>query len=173
MGQYGFISKLGAFGGLASNIYLENGPYRNQSRAAVTAQATGMPVELFNADKFFGLGGPSYDYPNPRGHKQPQDVFGFFGQSIFPINPTQPIPALAFSSDKAIFTCDVSDSPSGQGWSGGGYMAKYEIDTSIQLNAVFLNPLAGVPIDPTEVEAFVMDPTGTITNYNNGGHFPG
>jgi len=46
-------------------------------------------------------------------------------------------------------------------------MAKYEIDTSIQLEGVFLNPLAGVYIDPTEVQLFIMDPTGNITEYSN------
>jgi hypothetical protein len=167
MGQYGYIQKSASFFNNSAYDQQVVSWRKDPSRVAVTAQATGIPFALRPPDQFFGLGGPSYDYPNPRGHKQPQDVYGFFGQSIFPINPPQPIPALAFSSDMAIFTCDASDSPSGQGWSGGGYMAKYEIDTSIQLNAVFLNPLAGVPIDPTEVEAFVMDPTGTITNYNS------
>jgi hypothetical protein len=134
--------------------------------AAVTAQATGMPFELRGADKFYGLGGPSYDYPNPRAYRQPSVVYGLTGNAQFQLGFLASIPALAFSSDAATVTCTASDSPSGQQWSGPGYMAKYEIDTSIQLRGVFMNPLAGVPIDPTLVQLFVMDPNGNVTDYS-------
>ena len=171
MSRYGMSQAgVGAFSEL--HKYVDWSP-KNPAGVAVTAQATGMPFELRGADQFFGIGGPSYDYPNPRGPRQPWTIYGIAGLSIFPERPTIAIPALAFSSDKATVTCTVSDSPSGQDWSGGGYMAKYEIDTSIQLRGVFFNPLAGVPIDPSEVLAFVQDPDGNITTYDSLGGSPG
>jgi hypothetical protein len=166
MSTYGFVQQSIL---LALRSRIETGRWVEPSKVAVTAQATGMPFELRNADKFFGVGGPVYDYPNPRGERQPSTTFGFTNNSPFPIGFLVSTPALAFSSDKATVTCTASDSPSGQDWSGGGYMAKYELDTSIQLRGVFLNPLAGVAIDPTIVTLFVMDPNGNTTQYSSSG----
>ena len=51
-------------------------------------------------------------------------------------------------------------------------MAKYEIETTIQLRGVFFDPLAGVPIDPTLVQAFVLDPEGNLSTFSSGGGLP-
>lgn len=124
---------------------------------------------LLHRDQFFGGPGqgPNYDYPNPRAYRQPSVVYGLTGNAQIQLPFVVIFPALAFSSDQATMLCAASDSPSGQQWSGPGYMAKYEIDTSIQLNGVFTNPLAGVPIDPTEVLLYVMDPNGNVSIYTN------
>jgi hypothetical protein len=87
--------------------------------------------------------------------------------------------ALAFSSDQSAYSASASDSPSGQNWSGAGYMAKYEIDTSIQLNTEFINSLTGVYVDPSLVTLYILNPNGgtNIVNYpgavsrNSQGHY--
>jgi hypothetical protein len=76
------------------------------------------------------------------------------------------VPALAFSSDHSAYSAKASDSPSGQNWSGAGYMAKYEIDTSIRLNGEFINAITGVYIDPALVTLYTIDPTGLISIVN-------
>ena len=47
-------------------------------------------------------------------------------------------------------------------------MAKYEIDTSIELAGVFINSLSGVYIDPTGVTLYILDPSGvqSLFQYN-------
>jgi hypothetical protein len=145
---------------------------KDPTRIADTAQDNVGPnptiTTLLHLDQFFGAPGqgPNYDYPNPRGYRQQSVVYGLTNNTQFQLGFLASIPALAFSSDAATVTCTASDSPSGQQWSGPGYMAKYEIDTSIQLRGVFMNPLAGVPIDPTLVQLFVMDPNGNVTDYS-------
>ena len=69
------------------------------------------------------------------------------------------------ANDRGVFTVRASDSPSGQNWSGAGYMASYEIDTTIQINGEFRSSLTGVYIDPTTITLFVLDPSGLTTTY--------
>jgi len=71
----------------------------------------------------------------------------------------------ALAHEQSCFKARASDSPSGQNWSGAGYMAKYEIDTEIQINGEFINSLTGVYIDPTSITLFVLDPSGATSNY--------
>lgn len=106
------------------------------------------------------------DQPNPRGYQQPISAYTWINQGTVPIYP-KPVgtPALCFTSEQAVVTCAASDSPSGQNWSGAGYMAKYEIDTSIRIQSVFFNSLLGVYVDPTEVQLFIMDPAGNILDH--------
>jgi hypothetical protein len=123
----------------------------------------------------------NYDQPNPRGYRYPTDLRTWINQGNIQLGRVIGIPTLAFSSDQAtaastagvvsVFTCTASDSPSGQNWRGSGFMAKYEIDTSIQIEGVFLNALSNVYIDPSEVQLFIMDPDGNVTDYTtlNGG----
>lgn len=47
-------------------------------------------------------------------------------------------------------------------------MNTYEIDTLVQLNAAFADR-SGAPADPTDVNLFVKDPTGTVTQYTFSG----
>jgi hypothetical protein len=67
--------------------------------------------------------------------------------------------------DNGLFVAIGSDSPSGQGWSGAGYMGVYEIDTDIQINGIFINALTGVDIDPTAITLFMLNPNGVATSY--------
>jgi hypothetical protein len=78
--------------------------------------------------------------------------------------------ALAFSSEQSAYSASASDSPSGQNWSGAGYMAKYEIDTTIQINTEFINSLTGVYVDPSMVTLYILNPNGgtNILNYPGG-----
>lgn len=69
----------------------------------------------------------------------------------------------ARAADLANWKATANDSPSGQNWSGAGYMAQYEIDTTIELQGVFVNALTGVFADPTTITLYIIDPTGTIT----------
>jgi hypothetical protein len=101
-----------------------------------------------------------------------------------PPPPAITIPALCYSRDIPVrsFTPDdlataaaqakdggsfmfvkANDSPSGQDWSGGGYMSQYEIDTTIELQGIFTNALTGVYADPTSITLYIQDPTGTQT----------
>jgi hypothetical protein len=45
-------------------------------------------------------------------------------------------------------------------------MSQYEIDTTIELQGVFINSLTGVYIDPTTVKVSVLDPTGSQVTQN-------
>lgn len=124
-----------------------------------------------------GFGHPQYDWPVPsRGVIPAIDLRTWIQQgNYFQLKSGAP-PTLAFSNEFAMFLADTqdfsallclaSDSPSGQDWSGAGYMSKYEIDTELELKGVFLDALANVPIDPTSVFLYVKDPTGTITTYS-------
>lgn len=122
-------------------------------------------------------GAGNYDQPNPRGYVFPVALLGWIQQTPIPHGRVVGIPTLAFSSDQETASCDAgafagivctaSDSPSGQDWSGSGYMAKYEIDTSIQLEGVFINALSNVYVDPTEVFLYLKDPAGALTIYNS------
>jgi hypothetical protein len=69
----------------------------------------------------------------------------------------------ANSADVAAATFKASDSPSGQNWSGQGFMAEYEIDTTIELQGVFTNALQGVYADPTSITLYILDPQGSET----------
>ena len=69
----------------------------------------------------------------------------------------------ASGEDEAGFTAKANDSPSGQDWSGAGYMSQYEIDTTIELQAIFTNALTGVYADPTTVKLYILDPAGIQT----------
>jgi hypothetical protein len=98
---------------------------------------------------------------------------GFLSTAIVPITG---VPSLAFCVDIPVFSASAldaglfvaigSDSPSGQGWSGAGYMATYEIDTDIQINGIFINALTGVDIDPTAITLFMLNPNGVATSYS-------
>lgn len=178
---------------------------RDPAGVAIRAQSdvwqNQLTTNLLNQDKFFGAGGPNYDYPNPRGYVpaivlrtwiQPRPIFYSPAERIQqtydrpnPRGPRYPIdlrtwinqgniqlgrvvgqPTLAFTSEKQAVTCTASDSPSGQDWSGSGYMARYEIDTPIQIEGIFLDALNNVYVDPTDVQLFVRDPTGNIVDYS-------
>jgi hypothetical protein len=76
------------------------------------------------------------------------------------------IPALAFAFEQPVYAAIGSDSPSGQNWSGAGYMTKYEIDTSIQINGEFINAISGVYVDPFLVTLYILDPTGLESTVN-------
>jgi hypothetical protein len=101
---------------------------------------------------------------------------GFLSTAILPITG---VPSLAFCVDIPVFSANAldtglfaavgSDSPSGQGWSGAGYMGIYEIDTDIQINGEFIDSLAGVYIDPTVITLFMLNPNGVTSSFN----FPG
>lgn len=109
---------------------------------------------------------PNYDWPNPsRGPLKPIDIWTWINQGNIQLGRVIGRPTLAFSSEMATVLCLASDSPSGQNWRGSGYMAKYEIDTSIQIEGVFMDALSNVYIDPSEVILFVMDPTGAVIEY--------
>lgn len=75
------------------------------------------------------------------------------------------VSTLAFSGERAFITAQGSDSPSGQGWRGSGYMAKYEIDSSIQINGVFMNALTGIYVDPSNITLYLLDPAGITTSF--------
>lgn len=178
---------------------------RDPAGVAVRAQSdvwqNQLTTNLKSQDKFFGAGGPNYDYPNPRGYVPAITLKTWIQQRPFfysPAvriqqnydrpNPRGPlysidlrtwinqgniqlgrvigIPTLAFTSDKQAVTCTASDSPSGQNWSGAGYMARYEIDTPIQIEGIFLDALNNVYVDPSDVQLFVKSPTGAIVQYS-------
>lgn len=107
----------------------------------------------------------NYDQPNPIGPRFPIDLRGWINQGNIQLGRIIGRPSLCFSSDMEAVTCTASDSPSGQNWSGSGYMARYEIDTSIQIEGVFLDSLNNVYADPTEVQLFIKDPNGAIIDY--------
>ena len=72
--------------------------------------------------------------------------------------------ALAFASEQSAYSATGSDSPSGQNWSGAGFMAKYEIDTVIQINGEFTNSITGVYIDPSLVTLYILPPNGSASS---------
>jgi hypothetical protein len=74
------------------------------------------------------------------------------------------VPALAFASEQSAYSAAGSDSPSGQNWSGAGYMAKYEIDTIIQINGEFINSITGVYVDPSLVTLYLLTPAGVASS---------
>lgn len=136
----------------------------------------GTQIQL--SDHTFGLGGhPNFDWPNPQPPRYALDLRTWINQGNIQLGRVIGTPTLAFSSDMATATatagafaavvCSASDSPSGQNWSGSGYMARYEIDTSIQIEAIFLNALTNTYIDPSEVMLFVRDPNGAVSDYTN------
>ena len=43
-------------------------------------------------------------------------------------------------------------------------MSQYEIDTTIEMQCVFMNSLTGVYADPTTVRVSIVDPTGAQTS---------
>ncbi len=108
----------------------------------------------------------SYDRPNPRGPLYSIDLRTWIHQGNIQLGRVIGIPTLAFTSDKQAITCAASDSPSGQNWSGAGYMARYEIDTPIQIEGIFLDALNNVYVDPTDVKLFVKDPAGATILYS-------
>lgn len=74
--------------------------------------------------------------------------------------------SLSFSWDGAAFASDTTISPSGQGWSGAGYMGRYEIDTTLEVQGIFINSLTGVYADPTSIGLFILDPGGFLSTQN-------
>lgn len=44
-------------------------------------------------------------------------------------------------------------------------MAKYEVETSIEIEGVFRDSLTGIYVDPTEVQLFIKDPAGAIVDH--------
>lgn len=163
------------------------------------------PLQLIGKDQFFGAGGPTYDYPNPRAPAYPSDLRTWIVGLPLTLRPPQPTavaghpnydqpnpnlgrpfpislrgfihqgniqlgnvvgaPALAFASDIPLTTCLASDSPSGQNWSGDGFMGIYQIDSSIQLNGVFRDAQKHVYVDPSSVNMWLLDPAGNLTNH--------
>lgn len=115
---------------------------------------------------YYGGGYPNYDFPNPKGPRRGIDLYGWTSALNLELFTYPGLPALSFSSERAAFTAFASDSPSGQGWKGPGYMAKYEIDTSVQINGSFVNSLTGAYADPTGVTLFVLDPNGLKSTYS-------
>lgn len=107
----------------------------------------------------------NYDWPNPRGPLYSIDLRTWINQGNIQLGRVIGIPTLAFTSDKQAITCTASDSPSGQNWSGRGYMARYEIDTPVQIEGIFLDALNNVYVDPNEVQIFIKDPAGAIIDY--------
>jgi hypothetical protein len=107
----------------------------------------------------------NYDQPNPRGPLYSIDLRTWINQGNIQFGRVIGVPTLAFSSDKEAVTCTASDSPSGQNWSGAGFMARYEMDTSIQIEGIFMDALNNVYTDPTEVQLFIKDPAGVIVDY--------
>lgn len=107
----------------------------------------------------------NYDRPNPRGPLYSIDLRTWINQGVLPRGRVIGIPTLCFTSDMQANSCTASDSPSGQNWSGSGYMARYEIDTPIQIEGIFMDAINNVYIDPTEVQIFVKDPNGGILDY--------
>lgn len=112
------------------------------------------------------LGGfPQRDFPNPRGYQRSIDLLTIAGSMpLLPFTVPGKV-ALVFSADVPATLVYGSDSPSGQGWSGQGYMAKYELDSSIQISGSFLNSLNNQYVDPQGVSLLVLDPTGLQSLY--------
>jgi hypothetical protein len=105
----------------------------------------------------------NYDFPNPRGPQRSIDALSITGSLNIPLFTIFGTPALVFSVDRPATLVFASDSPSGQGWKGAGYMAKYEIDSSVQINGDILNSITNIYVDPTGVTLFILDPTGAQT----------
>jgi hypothetical protein len=76
------------------------------------------------------------------------------------------IALLAEAKDVPAALAKASDSPSGQNWSGQGFMSEYEIDTTISLQGVFTNALSNVYADPSSITLYILDPTGVKTTQN-------
>jgi hypothetical protein len=84
------------------------------------------------------------------------------------------VPGLCFARDIPVVSASANDIPavlvkasdsrSGQGWSGAGFMSLYEIDTTIELLGIFINSLTGVYADPTSITLFILDPSGVQTS---------
>ena len=88
--------------------------------------------------------------------------------------------AASKAKDFGGFVFKASDSPSGQNWSGAGFMAIYEIDTTLELQGIFTNALTGQYADPTAITLYILDPAGVQTTQiwpggaivrDNTGHF--
>jgi hypothetical protein len=114
----------------------------------------------------FGLGGiPNFDQPNPQIPRRAVDLLSWLNPLPLNLVISPGAPALVFSVDLAATTVYASDSPSGQGWKGLGYMAKYELNSNVQINGDFLNAINDIYVDPTGVTLFVLDPSGFQSSY--------
>jgi hypothetical protein len=121
-------------------------------------------------------GNPNYDWPNPRGPRRAIDLITWTQSLKIILGRVEAVPTLCFTTDFALATCatgvlaatlcNASSSPSGQNWSGPGYMAIYEIDTSIELQGEFRDSLNNIYVDPTEVQLWVKDPNGNLSDYS-------
>lgn len=121
---------------------------------------------LLHVSPTFGLGGyPNFDQPNPRGPRRAIDLLSITGSLNLDLILFPGAPSLVYSVDLAATIVSASDSPSGQGWKGRGYMTKYEIDSSVQINGVFTNAVNDIYVDPSGVTLLVLDPAGAQTAY--------
>jgi len=124
---------------------------------------------LLHTSPTYGLGGyPNFNQPNPILPRRAVDLLTSL--SPLPINPVifTGAPGVVFSSEQSVYIVGASDSPSGQNWSGQGYMAKYDIDSTIQINGDFFNAVTGVYADPSGITLLVRDPTGAQLSYQYG-----
>jgi len=152
------------FFGLAGHPNFDQPNPRGPLRAIdLITWAHPLPIVLYALEETAVI---NYDWPNPKGSIYANFLRGWINQGILPRGRVEGTPTLCFTSDMETLTCGASDSPSGQNWSGSGYMARYEIDTSLQIEGVFLDSLNNVYIDPTEVQLFVLDPNGAQLDYS-------
>jgi hypothetical protein len=127
---------------------------------------TNFGPSLLHFTPTFGLGGtPNFDFPNPRGAQRAINLLTITNPLPLPLVTFPGFPCLVYSVDQGAVSVYASDSPSGQGWKGAGYMAKYEIDTSIQINGDFLNAIDDIYVDPSGVFLFILDPSGFQTSF--------
>jgi hypothetical protein len=127
---------------------------------------TNFGPSLLHFTPTFGLGGtPNFDQPNPQIARRAIDLLTITNPLPLPLVIFPGFPCLVYSVDQGAISVYASDSPSGQGWKGKGYMAKYEIDTSIQINGDFLNAIDDIYVDPSGVFLFILDPSGFQTSF--------
>jgi hypothetical protein len=119
----------------------------------INLTSSGLALKLTVAPPLLGTFS-QHDYPNPRGPQRSIDALTIAGSINIPLFTIPGIPCLVYCVDQNAVVVYASDSPSGQGWKGAGYMAKYEIDTSIQINGDFLNAIDDIYVDPTGVCSF-------------------
>jgi hypothetical protein len=125
---------------------------------------TNFGPSLLHFTPTFGLAGiPNFDQPNPQRPRPLSTLITFTNPTPIPIIIFPGLPCLVYSVDQGVISVYASDSPSGQGWKGAGYMAKYEIDTSIQINGDFLNAIDDIYVDSSGVTLFILDPSGVQT----------
>jgi hypothetical protein len=132
----------------------------------INLTSSGLALKLTVAPPNLGVFA-QYDYPNPRGPQRSIDALTIAGSLPIPIFTIPGVPCLVYCVEQSAVAVYASDSPSGQGWKGAGYMSKYEIDTSIQINGDFLNAIDDIYVDPSGVTLFILDPSGaqTIAQY--------